>query len=516
MADLSWGWNCIRGIRSRLSDTHSLKIVSPMRCTKFPRPKPPRIDRLCLMFIAGFCIAGCSDTRPRKMDLNPGESTATDPEDQPATSTPTSASSSHETSSYPGSSTADSGTKDSSGDATTDTGDVTSSQEPDTDFPKKLEGLDLDLSALPNYQAQELPLYVNHDNSPEDNPITDKGATLGRVLFYDPRLSTNNKISCASCHRQDHAFGDPRPLSDGVAGQTLRHSMRLINLRFSEDFHVRWDRKAESVEVQMLMPIQDHVEMGYSGKDGNPNLDDLVKKLQAISEYKVLFRLAWGDETVSKERIAKALAQFVRSIQSFDSKYDLGRVKVAGEHEPFPNFSEDENAGKLLFLRNFDTKAREVEIEGKDGSKKRFEVSQRVSGGFNCSACHRPPEFDIDPRSRNNGLTQVANPKGSKSADYEAVRSPSLRDLVNPRGELNGGPFHIGQAKDLSGIAAHYDFQPPDENNYLLDRRFTRRDRPVHLNITPTEERQLSAFLRTLSGRKVYTDKRWSNPFTAR
>lgn len=388
-------------------------------------------------------------------------------------------------------------------------------QSPDPDSTNPLEGLNLDIDNLFNYQLQELPLYINQDNTPDDNPITDKGATLGRVLFYDPRLSTNNKISCASCHQQDHAFGDGRPLSDGVAGKTLRHSMRLVNIRFSEDINARWDRKADSVEAQMLMPVRDHVEMGYSGKDGNPDLDDLVKKLQSINAYKVLFKLAWGDPNVTKDRIAKSLAQFVRSIQSFDSKYDQGREKVSNDRDPFPNFTEDENAGKSLFLRDFRYEARDVEVTLKNGEKKTFAVSQRVSGGFNCEVCHRAPEFDIDPRSRNNGMTQAATPKAADSADYEAVRSASLRDLVNPTGKLNGGLFHTGQSLDLSGITDHYQFQIPDPDNYLLDRRFTRRDRPVHLNITETEKRQLLAFLRTLSGKQVYTDKRWSNPFVA-
>lgn len=296
-------------------------------------------------------------------------------------------------------------------------------------------------------------------------------------------------------------------------GKTLRHSMRLVNIRFSEDMQVRWDRKADSVETQILMPIQDHAEMGYSGKNGNPNLDDLIKKLQAIKAYKVLFHLAWGDPKVSRERIAMALAQFVRSIQSFDSKYDTGREQVSHDWEPFPNFTDDENAGKSLFFRDFDFELRTITAQIKGKEKQEFEVSQRISGGFNCIACHRAPEFDIDPRSRNNGLTQAANPIGPKPADYEAVRSASLRDLINPSGSLNGGLFHTGQVMDLSGIADHYEFQPPDENNYLLDRRFTRSDRPIHLNITKLEERQLIAFLKTLSGRQLYTDERWSNPF---
>lgn len=467
--------------------------------------------RAPLLLIACFCVAACGGPRDRASEPEAKTTTsgATD-------STPSSTSSSPDTSN-PESSTTETepgSTSNEAGENSTKDAEKTTKPNTGTGFPDKLDGLDLDLKVLLNYQLQELPSYINQDNTTDGNPITDAGATLGRVLFYDPRLSTTNKISCASCHQQAFAFGDPRPLSDGVAGKTLRHSMRLVNIRFSEDFHARWDRKADSVEAQMLMPIQDHVEMGYSGKEGNPSLEDLVKKLQAIEAYQVLFRLAWGDSKVSKDRVSKSLAQFVRSIQSFDSKFDEGRAQVQEDHEPFPNFSDEENAGKALFLRDFNSKVREIEVEI-EGNKQKLEVAQRVSGGFNCSVCHRPPEFDIDPRSRNNGLTQAANPKAQDPTDYEAMRSASLRDLVNPNGKLNGGLFHTGQSMELSGVVEHYDFVAPDEDNYLLDRRFTRTGHPIHLNITETEARQLNAFLRTLTGRGVYTDKRWSNPFTS-
>ena len=93
----------------------------------------------------------------------------------------------------------------------------------------------LDLTKLHSYSDQEVPYYINRDNTPRNNPITDIGATLGRVLFYEKRLSKNSMVSCASCHKQEEAFGDSAIASVGVAGTTGRHSMRLVNTRFANE-----------------------------------------------------------------------------------------------------------------------------------------------------------------------------------------------------------------------------------------------------------------------------------------
>jgi len=182
----------------------------------------------------------------------------------------------------------------------------------------------LDLTKLANYAAQPVPAYILRDNTPAGptppaNPITNIGATLGRVLFYDKRLSRNSTVSCASCHQQSRAFGDTATASTGVAGTTGRHSMRLINSRFSAERRFFWDERANSLENQTTRPIQDHVEMGFSGTEGDPGFTDLVARLSALEEYRVLFTAVYGDPTISEPRVQRALAQIVRSIQSFDS-----------------------------------------------------------------------------------------------------------------------------------------------------------------------------------------------------
>ena len=109
--------------------------------------------------------------------------------------------------------------------------------------------------------------YIDDDNS-GGNAITNSSVLLGRVLFYDKNLSVDNTISCASCHQQVNGFGDDARLSQGVDGMTGRHSMRLINARFGNERRFFWDERANSLEQQTTMPIQDHIEMGFSGQGG--------------------------------------------------------------------------------------------------------------------------------------------------------------------------------------------------------------------------------------------------------
>lgn len=373
----------------------------------------------------------------------------------------------------------------------------------------------LDLGNLLNYENQPVPSYITRDNMPDSNPITDEGATLGRVLFYDPMLSINDEVSCSTCHQQEHAFSDLAPLSSGIGGNTERHSMRLVNLRFGEDSLFRWDRSASTLEEQMLIPIHHADEMGYSGNMGQPNMTDLIADMEATAHYPDLFEFAFGSPLISEERIARALAQFVRSIQSFDSKYDEGRSQVQSDLDDFPNFTAAENAGKLLFLTDFEFETDTIEEQTVGGGVETFVVSKRTSGGFNCGACHRAPEFDIDPNTLNNGFIRNAEIEpGEPIFDLEVSRSPTMRDLIKPDGQtLNGGMFHIGEAMQLFGIMAHYEFRQLEPLNDNLDPRYVPGGLPQFLNVTQQESNRLNAFLRTLSGEAVYSDERWSDPF---
>lgn len=210
-------------------------------------------------------------------------------------------------------------------------------------------GSKLDLNNLYNYANQSVPNYIVKNNT-GSNLITNKGATLGRVLFYDKKLSSNNTIACESCHQQNNAFGDFRDVSIGINGSTDRHSMRLVNNRFAVESKFFWDERATSLEFQTTQPIRNHIEMGYSGTNGDQSFDGLITKLNSIPYYSELFKFVYGNEEITEVKIQSALAQFVKSIQSFDSKYDIGRSQVTNDAQPFPNFTAQENNGKNLFL----------------------------------------------------------------------------------------------------------------------------------------------------------------------
>ncbi|MEQ8238933.1 MAG: cytochrome-c peroxidase, partial [Cyclobacteriaceae bacterium] len=153
----------------------------------------------------------------------------------------------------------------------------------------------IDFDNLPNYANQEVPNYINSDNT-NGNEIIDEVAVLGRVLFYDKQLSSDNTIACASCHQQDFAFSDNEIASQGVNGNTGRHSMRLINARFSQERRFFWDERATTLEEQTTMPIQDHFEMGYSGTDGDEDIHGLIAKLETNQYMLDLFEMAFDNE----------------------------------------------------------------------------------------------------------------------------------------------------------------------------------------------------------------------------
>lgn len=344
----------------------------------------------------------------------------------------------------------------------------------------------VNLDSPDNYSQQTIPAYIQRDNTPVSNPITNKGATLGRVLFYDKQLSANNSIACAGCHLQQFAFGDTAALSKGyLGGLTGRHAMRLANARFGAEQKFFWNERATSLEDQTTHPLKDAVEMGWSGTAGQGNIDSLIKKMKGISYYKVLFPYAFGDSSITESRIQFALAQFVRSIQSFDSKFDQGFAQANNLAAPFQNFTALENQGKTLFL------------------------TPPNAGGAGCQGCHAAPEFDIDPNTNNNGVIAVAG--SSTAIDLFNTRAPSLRNLFNSNGQLNGPLMHNANFKTIAAVINHYNAVPQNPQNTNLDVRL--QGPGSTLNLSQTQKDALAAFLQTLSGSAVYNDKKWSDPF---
>ena len=340
----------------------------------------------------------------------------------------------------------------------------------------------LNLPAAPyRYANVPLPAHFtqpgrNDDNTPPDNPLTDEGATLGRVLFYDTRLSANDTTSCASCHVQAHAFADPKPFSHGFHGaRTDRRAMPLVNVRYYQRARFFWDERAGNLEEMVLLPIQSRVEMGQ-------DLDRVVDTLARDSRYAVLFARAFGDGGITERRIGRALAQFVRSIVSSRSRYDEGRARAPSAQDDFDNFTRQENRGKALFMRNCSS------CHMKDGNEHFF-----VPAPANTALRGRDPAAD-------GGVGDAT----LRAADLGSFKSPSLRNV-----EVTAPYGHDGRFTTLDPLIDHYSDNPISDPSlgYAI---------PVALKFTASEKAALIAFLKTLTDRAFLTDPRFSNPFVDR
>lgn len=353
--------------------------------------------------------------------------------------------------------------------------------------PYDYSSLNLPAHFTTNAPNSPLPTSINGtDNTPANNPITDDGATLGRVLFYDTKLSANATISCASCHQAAAGFSDPATFSVGFAGGTTgRNSMTLINSRWYQRGRFFWDERAVTLEDQVLEPFQDPVEMGLTLQE----LDSIVTNQ---TYYPNLFLNAFGDTDVTTDRISLALAQFVRSIVSYSSNYDVGRAQVPGPGANFPNFTTEENLGKQLFFQTI------------------------PNGGGACFGCHTTEAFiSANPGPQNNGLDLVTTDPGAgttfpNNPIFDArFKTSSLRNI-----ELTAPFMHDGRFATLEEVVEHYNSgiqAHPTLSPALTDAN----GNPVQLNFTTTEKDALVAFLKTLTDNSLATEPKWSDPFSA-
>jgi cytochrome c peroxidase len=321
------------------------------------------------------------------------------------------------------------------------------------------------LQAAPNAGSP-----IGADNTPASNLTTNAGATLGRVLFYDRRLSVNDRVSCSSCHQQQFAFSDTAKLSRGFTGGfTGRHSMGLTNARFYASARFFWDERAASLEAQVLQPIQDGTEMGMT-------LPNVITKLSATTYYPALFAAAFGSSEITSDRVALALSQFVRSLVSVNSKFDRA-FGVNGVPNFAATFTAQELAGQDLF-----------------------------NGRAGCARCHGT-NAHISDGVHNTGLDATITDVGAGNGRFKA---PSLRNIaVRP-------PYmHDGRFQTLEQVIAFYDSGV--QNNPGLDPRLRGgpggNGLPLRLNLSAAERASLVAFLGTLTDNTFLTDVRFSNPF---
>ena len=344
-----------------------------------------------------------------------------------------------------------------------------------------------------SYAGQPIPDHASEhqfafDNDPSTNQITNHGATLGRVLFYEKRLSINGSISCGSCHLQRYAFSDPRRKSTGYEGQLgSRNSMALVNLRFNPSGRFFWDERADSLETQVLMPIVDPNEMGHS-------LGGVEQMLQDDPLYFELFSSAFGDPLVTRDRIAMALAQFLRSMISFNSRYDQGLAITNDVTLPFPNFTEQENMGKNEFFgRGRCAECHLPQIPGSEKSVQQNAFFQLLNPAVN--------GVDSDTLEADRGVETVTN----RTQDIGKFKASSLRNI-----ELTAPYMHDGRFRTLDQVLEHYNWSVKPHPN--LDSRL--QDFAANGMAMPEVQKvALAAFLRTLTDHQFISDPKFSDPF---
>lgn len=278
-------------------------------------------------------------------------------------------------------------------------------------------------------------------------------------------------------------FSDTAKLSKGFqGGLTGRNSMSIINARYYANARFFWDERASTLEVQTLQPIQDHTEMGLT-------LDTLVNRLSRTTHYPVLFTNAFGNSTITPDRVSRALSQFVRSVVSYQSKYDVGRAALApGQNPavtPFANFTAQENQGKQISL-----------------------------APASCGACHGTETF-VAPGSRNNGLDLIPTDNGVGAALGIANRNGEFKVTTLRNVELTAPYMHDGRFNTLEEVVEHYSSGVKNHPNLSPPLRAP-NGAVVNRNFSVAEKAALVAFMKTLTDRTLATETKYSNPFRNR
>lgn len=307
---------------------------------------------------------------------------------------------------------------------------------------------------------------------PADNIATVEGVALGKALFFDPILSGDNTVSCASCHRPDIAFTDALPVSVGIRDQrTEVSSMSLVNLAWQNKFF--WNGRVNTLEEQSLHPLLDVREMDLP-------LAEAVRKLEKHERYPDMFHRAFGSKEITSERIGKALAQYERTLISGNSRYDR---HIRGLEQ----LNSEEIRGMQLFFTHPDSRA-------------------NLRGG-NCGDCHMPIStagIAIEFRGfHNNGIqrTTAGGNVGLQqvtglASDWGRFKAPTLRNI-----ELTAPYMHDGRFNTLEEVLDHYNgqdlFDRPNVDTLIVQGKNERFG--TSLGLTANEKKAIIAFLKTLT-----------------
>lgn len=313
---------------------------------------------------------------------------------------------------------------------------------------------------------------------PADNPLTVEGVKLGKMLFFEPLLSKNGIQTCGTCHDQNNGFSDSARFSIGVEGLPgARQAMPVFNMAWhSNEFF--WDGRANLLRDQALMPIQDPLEM-------NETLENVIAKLSEGEMYTDQFIRAFGDGSITAEKMGLAMEQFMLSIVSGDSKYDR---YLAGKEE----LSESELRGLELFETEYNPFFPEF-------------------SGADCAHCHGGPNFEND-LYMNNGLDTDAEmtDSGRQSvtgdpADRARFKVPSLRNVA-----LTAPYMHDGRFSTLEEVIDHYNEGIATSSS--LDPALL-ATQSTGLALTDLDKTDLINFLHTLTDQTFVNNEEFANPF---
>lgn len=304
---------------------------------------------------------------------------------------------------------------------------------------------------------------------PEDNPMTVEGVALGRKLFYEPLLSDDNSQSCGSCHIQELGFGDPRRFSIGIDGSVgTRQAMTLINLGWNPNGFF-WDGRAATLEDLVFEPVVNPIEM-------NTTWPEVEAKLNASTEYQELFKTAFDTDVIDSTHVSKAIAQFIRTLISGNSKFDKWFNQQALQLSP------QELRGFTLY----------------NGE------------GADCFHCHGLGGLGTDNQFRNNGMdTEFSADYGrydvtGNEADKGKFRAPTLRNV-----EVTAPYMHDGRFFTLEEVVEHYSDHVTQSATI---------DPLMELvgdggaQLTASEKEDLIAFLKTLTDDEFLTNPAFSDP----
>ncbi len=295
-----------------------------------------------------------------------------------------------------------------------------------------------------------VPLGLLPVQFPKDNPYSTEKAALGKLLYFDTRLSADNSVSCASCHAPQFAFTDGKPVSDGIRSQRGgRSAPTVINRAYS--LNQFWDGRAKSLEEQAGGPMQNAIEMGNTH-------EGVVKSIQAIPGYRPLFVKAFGSGEINIDLTTKAIATYERTVLSGNSPYD--RYK-AGQKSAL-------NAAQVRGMDIYFNKAK-------------------------CDQCHEGINFTLNSFNNLGVGTDKPNPDPGRyevtknDADWGAFKTPTLRDIART------APYmHDGSLATLEAVVDFYN------DGGIKNKNLDEKLKPLHLS--KSEQTDLVAFLRSLNG----------------